>query len=97
MFSIWYKREMKNDSVWDKGSRESDVGEVQSEDGFTCRSSKIRSQIEPRQYHLSLLSPPNCCFPAHPKSSDSLVRILLPTFINIGITNISLLVRPIFN
>lgn len=41
-----------DDNVWDMGSRESDVGEVQSEDGFTCRSSKIRSQIEPRQYHF---------------------------------------------
>ncbi|WRX34391.1 hypothetical protein QQP08_026878, partial [Theobroma cacao] len=33
--------------------KESDVGEVQSEDGFThAFSRKIRSQIEPRQYHF---------------------------------------------
>ncbi|WVZ11424.1 hypothetical protein V8G54_015954 [Vigna mungo] len=64
---------MMDDSVCDMGGRDSDVGEVQSEDGFTCRSSKIRSQIEPRQYHLSLLT--------HPTSSDSLVRILLPTLV----------------
>lgn len=76
---------MMDDSVCDMGGRDSDVGEVQSEDGFTCRSSKIRSQIEPRQYHLSLLSPPRCCFPAHPNSSDSLVRILLPTLVKVVI------------
>ncbi|CAJ1944608.1 unnamed protein product [Sphenostylis stenocarpa] len=46
---------------------------------------------------LSLMSPPNCCFPAHPNSSDSLVRISLPTSINFVITNISFLVGPIFN
>lgn len=56
VFHLLYKREYEDDdngdNVWDMGSRESDVGEVQSEDGFTCRSSKIRSQIEPRQYHF---------------------------------------------
>lgn len=33
-------------------SKESDIGEVQSEDGFTMRC-KLRSRIEPRQYHFS--------------------------------------------
>ncbi|KAK7330075.1 hypothetical protein VNO77_24260 [Canavalia gladiata] len=68
----------ENDNVWDMGNRESDVGEVQSEDGFTCGSSTIRSQIEPRQYHFII----HACFPAHPNSSDSLVGIF-PRFINL--------------
>lgn len=34
------------------GSKESDVGEVQSDDGFYVRKSRKRSRIEPRQYHF---------------------------------------------
>jgi len=58
MFFILHREYDDDENVWDMGSRESDVGEVQSEDGFTCRSSKIRSQIEPRQYHFIIDEPP---------------------------------------
>lgn len=44
---------------------ESDIGEVQSEDGFTHWSCKRRSQIEPRQYHLIYKNEYPFCFPFH--------------------------------
>lgn len=92
MFFILHREYDDDENVWDMGSRESDVGEVQSEDGFTCRSSKIRSQIEPRQYHFIIDEPPPIgCFPTHPNSSDSLFKMFPIILINLVITNISLL------
>ena len=47
--------------VWE--AKESDVGEVQSEDGFTLVAiRKIRSQIEPRQYHFRFIELFSICF-----------------------------------